>query len=89
MKIVCISPEGPLYQWDITKVTLPTADGTATILPWHYHMITTMRKWTIDIRPVVTTHTSQLQDFQDGKISFPVQHGFCLVGDDTIHLSVE
>lgn len=88
MKLVCISPEGALYQWEIQKVTLPTPHGTVTILPWHYNMITTMRKWTIDIWPVVQ-HTTALQDFQDDKISFPVEHGFCLVGEKEIHLSVE
>jgi hypothetical protein len=52
-------------------------------------MITTMRKGTIDIWPIEEAHTSQLQDFQENKVTFPVENGFCLVGEDSIHLSVE
>ena len=89
MKVVCIAPEWAKYKGEVTKITFPTPQGMLTILPWHYHMITTISTGSIDIYPVVAAHTSQLQDFHEDIQSIPVKQWFCLVWDDWIHLNIE
>lgn len=51
-------------------------------------MITTITQGDIDIWPVRGPH-SLLDDFHEEKIVLQAKQGFCLVGHDGIHLSIE
>ena len=51
-------------------------------------MITIIAQGDIDVWPVREAH-SLLDDFHEEKIMFQAKKGFCLVGHDGIHLSIE
>ena len=72
-----LSPEGPLVQADVDRVTLPGAAGQFTVLKDHAALVTALDK-------------GRIRYVSGGKEAFlPIKEGFVQVGDNRVDVCVE
>ncbi len=72
-----LSPEGPLVQTDVDRVTLPGAAGSFTVLKDHAPLVTALTK-------------GRIRYVSGGKESFlTIREGFVQVGDNRVDVCVE
>lgn len=72
-----------VYEWDVSKVTIPTYIWQVTILPDHQPLTSVVKAWVVSFEPADTSPTSDLVEV-DGKFHLSVSKWLMLVDWSTI-----
>lgn len=83
MHLKIAAPGGVWYEWDITKITIPTESGEITILPWHQPLTSVIKSGIISFAP-----GWDLGEWDyvvvDGKVQIAVSKGLLLVDGEQV-----
>lgn len=83
MHLKITAPGGVWYEWEITKVTIPTESGEITILPWHQPLTSVVKAGVISFVPEWDLGE---WDFVvvEGKVQVAVSKGLLLVDGEQV-----
>lgn len=52
MYVKISAPDKTIYEWEVTKITVPTEEGDITVLPNHQPLSSVVKPWILSLSPV-------------------------------------